>query len=378
LRRETLTATSVVECRSQAEPISAKDEPKIAHCIEPLQDRRWDELVRRHPRASVFHSAAWLTALSRTYGYQPVAYTTSPAGQDIENALVFCPVESWLTGRRLVSLPFSDHCEPLVNSGEELEVLAGALAQKTSQEQWRYLELRPLRPFTLITPLRHTQVAYAFHQLDLEPSLDTIFRNFHKDSIQRKIRRGEREGLRYCEGATPELLDQFYGLVKVTRKRHNLPPQSRRWFSNLLECFGETLKIRVAYKGDRPVAAMLTLQHKDTLIYKYGCSDARFNNLGSMHLLFWKSIQEAKTKGLRVLDFGRTDAGQQGLITFKNRWGAEQSVLTYSRFGAAEKSTHIFDLSASQWKRKATTFALSHLSPRVLSVIGQIVYRHIG
>jgi CelD/BcsL family acetyltransferase involved in cellulose biosynthesis len=97
-----------------------------------------------------------------------------------------------------------------------------------------------------------------------------------------------------------------------------------------------------------------------------------------MHLLFWKAIQEAKSKGLRSLDFGRTDAGQQGLITFKNRWGAEQSVLTYSRFGVAEKSTHIFDLSASQWKRKATTFALSHLSPRVLSFIGQIVYRHIG
>jgi CelD/BcsL family acetyltransferase involved in cellulose biosynthesis len=123
---------------------------------------------------------------------------------------------------------------------------------------------------------------------------------------------------------------------------------------------------------------MLTLQHKDTLIYKYGCSDARFNNLGSMHLLFWRSIQEAKIKGLRVLDFGRTDAEQDGLITFKNRWGAEQSVLTYSRFGVAEKSTHIFDLSASRWKRKATKFALSHLSPCVLSFIGQAVYRHIG
>lgn len=350
----------------------------MAHCIEPLKDRRWDELVQKHPRSSVFHSTAWLTALSRTYGYQPLAYTTSSAGQALENAVVFCPVESWLTGRRLVSLPFSDHCEPLVRTGAELEILAGALAQKTSQEQWRYLELRPLQPFTLVTPLRHTQVAYAFHQLDLEPSLDTIFRNFHKDSIQRKIRRGEREGLRYGEGATPEMLDQFYGLVKVTRKRHNLPPQSRRWFSTLLDCFGDTLKIRVAYKGDRPVAAMLTLRHKDTLIYKYGCSDSRFNNLGSMHLLFWKSIQEAKTKGLRSLDFGRTDDGQQGLITFKNRWGAAQSVLTYSRFGVAEKSTHIFDLSASQWKRKATTFALSHLSPRVLSVIGQLVYRHIG
>jgi hypothetical protein len=34
--------------------------------------------------------------------------------------LVFCRVRSWLTGRRSISLPFSDHCEPLVESHEAL------------------------------------------------------------------------------------------------------------------------------------------------------------------------------------------------------------------------------------------------------------------
>src|SRR5271165_2794633 len=112
---------------------------KVAHSIEPLQDSRWDNLVQNHPRASVFHSSPWLRALSRTYGYEPIAYTTSPAGQDLQNGIVFCRIESWLTGRRLVSLPFSDHCEPLMREPEDLEAFATGLEEEASKGHWRYI-----------------------------------------------------------------------------------------------------------------------------------------------------------------------------------------------------------------------------------------------
>jgi lipid II:glycine glycyltransferase (peptidoglycan interpeptide bridge formation enzyme) len=348
------------------------------YALQPLEDPRWNGFVERHPRASVFHSSAWLQALYQTYGYEPIAFTTSAANQDLENGIVFCRVESWLTGRRMVSLPFSDHCEPLVEADDEAAIIAGILEQESEGKRWRYVELRPLQSVAVATPLRHTTVTYAFHQLDLSPDLDTLFRNFHKNSTQRKIRRAEREGLTYREGSTDALLQEFYGLFKLTRERHGVPPQPRKWFINLMKSFGDALKIRVAYQGDRPVAAMVTLRHKDTMVYKYGGSDTRFNNLGSMHSLYWRAIQDAKSAGLRYLDFGRTDAHQQSLITFKNRWGAKQSVLTYSRYGAAESSTHIFDLSMAKWKTRAARSVLSHLPSSVVSRIGQVLYRHIG
>lgn len=360
------------------EPGQSSREAKVSNCIEPLKDRRWDSFLAKHPRASLFHSSPWLAALNCTYGFQPIAYTTSSAGEELENAMVFCRVESWLTGRRLVSLPFSDHCEPLVDTGEDQALLTAALMQKVSEERWSYAELRPLEPFEVTTTLPRTAVTYAFHQLDLWPGIDTIFDSFHKSSTQRKIRRAEREGLVYREGSTQSLLNDFYRLFTLTRKRQGLAPQSKAWFANLMECFGEDLKVRVAFKDGQPIAAMITIRHKDTMTYKYGCSDVRFNRLGCMHLLFWNAIQEAKSSGLRFLDFGRTDADQQGLITFKNRWGAGQSVLTYSRYGAAEKSTHIFDLYSSEWKSRAAKDTLKHISPVILPVIGQILYRHIG
>ena len=84
----------------------------MIHRFNPLTDPRWPDFVDRHPDAGVFHGRPWLEALRRTYGYEPVVYTTSSPSANLTNGVVFCRVDSWLTGRRLVSLPFADRANP--------------------------------------------------------------------------------------------------------------------------------------------------------------------------------------------------------------------------------------------------------------------------
>src|SRR5271156_3348503 len=60
------------------------------HILPPLADRRWDDLVARHRHASVVHHRGWLEALSRTYGYEPLVLTNSPAGSALESGMVVC------------------------------------------------------------------------------------------------------------------------------------------------------------------------------------------------------------------------------------------------------------------------------------------------
>ena len=136
--------------------------------------------------------------------------------------------------------------------------------------------------------------------------------------------------------------------------------------------------MRVAMKDGNAVAAMLTLRHKDTMVYKYGCSDSRFNKWGGMHLLYWNSIAESKNLGLRTFDFGRTDFGQTGLTTFKRRWGAVESTLVYSRYTSSGNSSHVFDLPIDSWKTRVAKRALSRLPLRVLSLLGSALYKHVG
>ena len=85
---------------------------------DPIAERGWSELLERHPEASIFHSAGWLNTLRQTYGYQPFVVTTSK-GSALDNGLVACRVKGWKSSR-IVSLPFSDHCQPLFDFGHRL------------------------------------------------------------------------------------------------------------------------------------------------------------------------------------------------------------------------------------------------------------------
>jgi CelD/BcsL family acetyltransferase involved in cellulose biosynthesis len=367
-----------ITCQAPTAELQSRGTLEKLYWIDPLKDSRWDDLLKSHPDASLFHSTAWLEALRRTYGYAPMVCTTTGPGKPLENGIPFCRVESWLTGRRLVSLPFSDHCAPLVRRDEDLRFFARALEEEARRQKWRYVEMRPIDSSSIVNTLAHPIAAYTLHQLDLQPDLGTLFANLHKDSIQRKVRRAEREALTYQEGSTESILDAFYQLLLVTRRRHGVPPQPRKWFRNLMNCCGEALKIRIASKDGRSIAGMLTIRHKETLIYKYGGSDVRFNNLGGMHLLYWRSIMDAKNSGLRVFDLGRSDADQTGLIIFKGRWGATESKLTYSRLAPSGSTTHLFDPNAGQWKTRVANRIFASAPSKILSAMGTVLYRHIG
>jgi hypothetical protein len=333
--------------------------------IDPLTDRRWEEFIERHPASSVFHTPSWLAALCRTYCFDPAALTTSAPGEPLANGIPFCRVRSVLTGRRLVSLPFSDHCQPLASS-EELPFLLEAAQESFRSERLKYVELRPLDPPA--PPALDGFICsqkFFFHLLDLRPALDDIFKKCHGDCVRRKIRRAGREGLTVDAGRSDALLDDFYALQVITRHRHGLPPQPRQWFKNLLEEMGEKATLRVARAPGRAVSAILTLRHKRTEVYKYGASRAEDNNRGGMQLLLWTAIEDAKAAGMVELDLGRSDLDEAGLIQFKDRWGAQGRELAYYRYPTAAHPNPKLSL-------------LGKLPKPVLIAMGRLLYRHMA
>lgn len=343
------------------------------HSFDPLTDPRWVELVARHANASVFHTRGWLRALERTYRFTPIAFTTSPPADPLKNALVFAGVRSWLTGNRLVSLPFSDHCEPLVDSAEELRALCLAASQRREHERWRYVEIRPASSAVSLDASFRPAQTYCLHRLDLRPDLDALLHGFHKDSIQRKIRRAEREQLTCEEGRGDTLLRTLCHLLELTRRRHHVPLQPFRWFRNLVECFGDDLCIRIASKDGQPAAGILTLTHGDRVVYKYGGSDARLNALGGMPFLFWQTVQDAKRRGARELDLGRTDDDNPGLIAFKEHLAGTRSTLTYWRSPGGTRAT-----SDDSWKMRLARRVYDRLPRVVRRAAGRILYPHMG
>lgn len=342
------------------------------YVINPLSDPRWDVFVNQHAAASAFHQRGWLQALRRTYGYQPLAITSCAPDRPLSDGMVFCRICSAITGSRLVSLPFADHCQPMLNDQQDFAEFMNWLAAERNLSRWKYIEIRPLSQIpdleTGVVPDR----SYCFHELDLTLGLNQIFRNFHRDSIQRRIQRAEREKLFYEVAPSDRFLNEFYDLMLMTRRRHRLLPQPRVWFKNLVECMGSNGQIWLARKDGISVAAMLTLRHRNCVTYKYGCSNEKFHSIGAMPFLFWQLVQESKAAGVEKIDFGRSDLDQQGLITFKDKFGTTRRPLKYFRYPAK------VGVRTWGWAARTIRQVFSILPDFASSTAGRIVYRHIG
>lgn len=340
--------------------------------VDPLVDPRWPELVATHPLASIFHTRDWLRALKHTYGYRPLVLTTCPPNAQLTEGIVFCEVRSWLTGRRLVSLPFSDHCHPLFDGSDALSAVLAYGVRLIEKREFKRLEVRPHSVLHADVERFWPKGGAVLHRLNITPSAEELFRSFHKDCIQRKIRRAERENLVYEEGRSEEQLKDFYRLMVMTRRRHGLPPQPLEWFKALISFCGSKLKIRIVRKDGEAVASIVTLSHRKTMVYKYGCSDASANKYGGTPMLFWRTIQEAKENGQELLDMGRSDLDDPGLSVFKEHWGAVPTPLIYLKYPGAETKPH------SKWQHILKDRIIAASSDRVLQLAGSVLYRHIG
>lgn len=336
--------------------------------IDPLQDERWGRFLEEHRLATIFHAPEWLAALRRSYGHRASAVTTCSPREPLTNALVFCRVRSWATGSRLVSVPFSDHCRPLVEDEEQFQHLVSGLKQACDRGVEKHVEIRSADGGT---GGMADSASFCLHRLDLRPSLGELFHAFHESCIRRKIRRAQRAGLTYEEGVSEELLEKFYQLTVLARRRHQVPPQPFFWFQNLIACLGSKAKIRLASCQGQPAAGIFTICYKTTMTYKYGGSDARFHHDGPVQLLLWKAIQEAKEDGILWFDMGRTDWDNPGLLTFKDHWGGTRSTLTYLRYPrcAAPSLSHVPTRMAKVFFDSAPT--------KLLTAAGNLLYRHI-
>lgn len=342
--------------------------------IDPIRDPRWPEFLERHPKASMFHTPGWLNTLRLSYGYEPVVLTTSPPRSELNNGVALCYVNSWLTGRRLVSLPFSDHCDPLIDTGADAECLADDLRYRLHKEHCDYIELRPTAPILDADLNFGTSATFFLHRTDLRRPLDYLYRTFHASCIRGKVRRALREGL-VCQVGNPEdKLHSFYKLFVSTARRHHSPPHTMTWLRNLIRFCRPNVQVDLALKDRCPIAGILTVRYKQEMVYKYGCSDPKFHKLGGTVFLLWKAIQEAKTSGITRFDWGRSDPDYSGLVTFKDHWGAQRSTITYLRYPSQACNRTV----AADWKIQVAKHTFGRMPNSCLIAAARLLCRHAG
>ncbi len=328
-------------------------------------------MISAHPEAGFFHGSAWARVLHQTYGHRPWYACCGDPRQPLA-LLPLMEVDSALTGRRGVCLPFTDLCGPLVfDEAAALASITGTLRDLARERRWRHFEVRG--PGSAPVGALPSTTFYG-HTLDLRAGPEPLFAGFD-GSVRRAIRKAERCGLGARIVHTREAVREFYRLHVQTRRRHGAPPQPIAFFFRIWE---EVIKpglgfVALAMRQARPVAAAVYFCRAGRAIYKFGASDEAFQEERPNNLAMWEGIRHLCGLGARSLHFGRTSLHHEGLRRFKLAWGAKEERMEYFQF----------DLKNSAWAVSRDKTAGFHTAvfrrlPSVLNrLAGTVLYPHL-
>jgi hypothetical protein len=339
--------------------------------LNPIEYADWDSLLLRNGDFSFFHSSFWATVLKESYGYAPV-YFVSIVGGRLSLVMPFMNVFSPITGRRGVSLPFTDQCAPYYLRKGLLGTAVERAINYGKKVGWKYIEWRDANYFSEEEP--SPWEVYYTHDLNLKKTESELFSSL-KDNNRRNINKAIREGVSINISRSSGALKSFYRLNCMTRKRHGLPPQPFLFFKNVFDfVISKGYGIVVsAIHSNCIIAASVFFHFGTTGIFKYGASDIRHQNLRPNNLLMWESIRWYRNQGYETLNFGRTEFDNHGLLRFKRLWGAIESPLKYYRYDC-KKKIYLQNRQGTEFPKKI--FLRTPVG--ILRLLGKISYKHIG
>lgn len=342
------------------------------------RDTDWRTYARAKGASAFACQPAWLDLLRQVYGYETVPLTVAGADGTIRGLLPLCRLRSPLTGRRLVSVPFSDSAPLLADDDRAAAELVDQAIELARTEGAKYLELRTGS---------HEQLAarddltasdlYVRWLVPLAGGAGAAWDALHSP-VRRQIKKAGKAGVSVRLATSLDDMLAYHRLHLLTRcRKHGMPAQPWRYFRALWQTFAAdgTLQVLLAEHEGQVIAGMVFFATGGTLRYAYGASDPRALAHGPNNLLLWEAIKRGADAGCTTLDLGRTARENEGLMQFKRGWGAEPEPLTYYYYPALRG---LATTSESSWKFRAATGCWRRLPLAVADALGGRLYGHLG
>jgi len=380
--------------------------------INPLNYPGWDELLLKTPDSSFFHSSHWTRVLNESYGYKPL-YFSEINGSRLVTLISVMEVRSILTGKRGVSLPFTDYCELIINGKDSFQAALDWLIEYGKKARWKYIEMRTGNS------LPHEFLPSSFyygHTLNLSkdetfmtqqaagnienpsmialprgaPSISPplvkggegglsnekkIFSTF-RDSTRRNIKKAIKEGVETNIYTSVESVREFCRLNCLTRREHGLPPQTWSFFKKIHEhiiAVNLGFVVLASYRG-KTIAGAVYFHLGDKALFKYGASEKKYQHLRANNLVMWEAIKYYCQNGYKSLNLGRTEPENKGLLQFKSGWGTKKHVINYYKYdfkkrAFVQNSSRVIGFYNKIFK---------NMPIPILKVVGSILYKHMG
>jgi hypothetical protein len=336
------------------------------------RDPQWLSLIEEDLAATIFHHPAWMELLASCYGFRPFVLAVMDPDGRILAGLPIAEVRNIFTPLRYVSLPFSDYCTPLYQDDKALLLLSDKLVDLQKETRIKGVEIRSDLPeLDKIQATSH----FVLHTIPLDADPSQTAKRVSRQQMQ-NVRTAEKNEIQIVRGTGLEEIRAFYRLHSLTRRKHGVPVQPWKYFKLLTE----RLLVRglgfilLAFKEDTCISAGVFLHWQKALTYKYSATDEAFMNLRPNHLVTWTAMKWGCENGFTVFDFGRADLENEGLRSYKRRWGAEETSLQYSYIPTAPTTS-----TGSNHRLNNLGKTIIRRSPVwVCRMIGELIYRYAG
>ena len=338
----------------------------------------WSTLIEEQVKNTFYYDARWFELLQKLYGYRIIPLTTTNAENQIMGFLPLSLISSPVTGRRFVSLPFSDHCPMLAADEASANDLIDQAIQLAQQKNVKYLELRAGVNDVLSKRTNLTESnLYVNWTLPLSNDPQDVWKSLRKP-VQHQIKKSQKLGVQIRTAQKREEMALYHQLhVRTRTKKHGMPAQSKSYFFQLWDTFAATgtAQLLLAEYQEKIIAGIILLACGNTVHYAYGASDERYLNLAANNLLFWHAITWSCIQGYKRFDLGRTAFDNEGLMEFKRRWGAIKEPLPYYYYPQIDG---LAATSESSWKYRLLTTTWRKLPLALASPLGGYLYKHLG
>lgn len=340
----------------------------------PLSDAGdWDAYVAAHPDATPFHSRAWCEAITKATGHRCHLVAARDARGALTGLLPLHHVRSPLFGQALVGSGFAVGGGILADDPAVAATLAQGAADMAKSLDVPSVELRG-GPVPDGEGWTREEGVYAGFARDLAADDDAELLAIPRKQ-RAEVRKVLESGLTVTTGRGDTERRDHYRIYATSVRNLGTPVFPKALFGAVLDAFGDDADILTVRAGGRPVASVLSLYWRGTVMPYWGGGTADARWLRANELMYFALMRHARAKDCTRFDFGRSKVGT-GPFAYKKNWGFEPQPLVYGRWlasGEAPRDTNPnsarYRLQVDLWK-KLPLWAANRLGPLIARGLG--------
>lgn len=300
-------------------------------------------------------------------------YLVAERGTDIVGVLPLTVVHSPLFGRALVSSAFAVGGGALADDDAIAKALIDEAVAMAERLTCPTVELRG-GMMSARAGWHHDETTYLGFVRDLAADDEAELL-----AIPRKQRAEVRRALGFEltveTGTSAADRAAHYSVYSESVRNLGTPVFPRALFDAVLHEFGDEADILTVRQGGAPIASVLSLYWRGTVMPYWGGGTAAARSWRANDLMYYALMNHARGRGAMRFDFGRSKAGT-GPAAFKHNWGFTGEPLAYAKYAADGEAPR--DINPLSPKYRLQVALWQKLPLTLANRIGPMIARGLG